>query len=402
MSSSPPVDPTTGTEIKATDDVVGVADARLPVELQADLPAQIKSRSPWEIVWLKLKRNRAAMFALYVLLFMYGCVFIAGFLAPYGYVHANTDLGFHDPMIFKIHLRDDAGNWQRPFVYGTRVVNPARKLYEEDKSKIYPIRFFVTSPSRDDSYDLLWVIPSNVHLFGVDEPGRIFLFGTDLFGRDTFSRILYGSQISLSVGILGILISTVIGMLVGGISGYFGGTTDFLLMRLVELILAIPNLYLILILRQSFGANLTSTQIYTLIVGILAFIGWATQARVIRGMVLALKEREYVVAAEALGFSKMWIIIKHILPNTFSFVIVTATLSVPFFIIGEVGLSFLGVGIQEPEASWGNMLNAGLNVRYLQDFWWILTPGFFIFVAVLAWNVFGDGLRDATDPRTQR
>jgi peptide/nickel transport system permease protein len=395
MSSNPPVDPI---EIKATDDVAGVSPP-LPDELRPDAPRVVKSRSPWEIVWIKLRRNRAAMISLYVLVFMYACVLVAGFVAPYGYARTNTELSFHPPMLTAIRMRDETGNWQRPFVYGIRPVNPSRKEYVEDRTQVYPIRFFVTSVSRDDQYDLLWVIPSNLHLFGVDEPGRIFLFGSDLFGRDTFSRILYGAQISLSVGIVGIIISTVIGMLVGGISGYFGGTTDFLLMRLVELILAIPNLYLILILRQTFGSNLTSTQIYTLIIGILAFIGWATQARVVRGMVLALKEREYVVAAEALGFSKMWIIVKHILPNTFSFVIVTATLSVPFYIIG---LSFLGVGIQEPEASWGNMLNAGLNVRYLQDYWWILTPGFFIFVAVLAWNVFGDGLRDATDPRTQR
>jgi peptide/nickel transport system permease protein len=173
-------------------------------------------------------------------------------------------------------------------------------------------------------------------------------------------------------------------------------------MRVVELILALPSLYLILVLRQTFGANLSSIQIYLLIVLILSFIGWASQARVIRGMVLSLKEQEYVVAAQALGFSRFWIVIKHILPNTLSFVIVTATLSVPFYILGEVALSFLGVGIQEPEASWGNMLNAAQNVRYLTDFSWILAPGVFIFIAVMAWNVFGDGLRDAADPRTQR
>src|ERR1051325_7762944 len=141
---------------------------------------------------------------------------------------------------------------------------------------------------------------------------------------------------------------------------------------------------------------------YLLIVFILSFIGWAAEARVERGMVLSLREQEYVVAAEALGFSRPWIVVKHILPNTLSFVIVTATLSVPYYILGEVALSFLGVGIQEPDASWGNMLTAGLNIRFLTDFWWILIPGVFIFVAVMAWNVFGAGLRDAADPRTQR
>jgi peptide/nickel transport system permease protein len=162
----------------------------------------------------------------------------------------------------------------------------------------------------------------------------------------------------------------------------------------------VPSLYFILIMRQMFGTGLSSMQLYLIIVVILAFIGWATEARVIRGMVLSLKEQEYVLAARALGFTDARIIIRHILPNTLSFVIVTATLSVPFYILGEVALSFLGVGIQEPEASWGNMLSAAQNPRYLSDFPWMLAPGVFIFIAVMAWNFLGDGLRDATDPRT--
>jgi peptide/nickel transport system permease protein len=171
-------------------------------------------------------------------------------------------------------------------------------------------------------------------------------------------------------------------------------------MRLVEALLALPSLYFILIMRQMFGTALSSTEVYLIIVIILAFIGWATEARVIRGMVLALKEQEYVVAARALGYSNTRIIARHILPNTFSFVIVTATLSVPFYILGEVALSFLGAGIQEPDASWGNMLNAAQNNRVFEEFPWMLIPGVFIFVAVMAWNFLGDGLRDAADPRT--
>lgn len=358
----------------------------------------IVSRSPWQILWLKLKRNRAAMAALSTLVALYSLALLAGAVAPYHYETQSPDFSFHPPMLTSIRVRDAEGNLRRPFVYGTRLVNPGSRDYEVDTSAIHPIRLF----HRGDTYDLLYLFSTDVHLFGVDEPGKLFLFGSDLFGRDIFSRIFYGSRISLSVGIIGILISTIIGMLVGGVAGYFGGKLDFALMRIVELILALPSLYLILVLRQTFGANLSSIQIYLLIVLILSFIGWASQARVIRGMVLSLKEQEYVVAAQALGFSRFWIVIKHILPNTLSFVIVTATLSVPFYILGEVALSFLGVGIQEPEASWGNMLNAAQNVRYLTDFWWILTPGVFIFIAVMAWNVFGDGLRDAADPRTQR
>jgi len=299
-------------------------------------------------------------------------------------------------MIARIHIFDEEGHLSRPYVNYLVPVDPQLATYREDTSKRYPLRLFV----RGDSYHILWLVKSNFHLFGVEEPGHIFLFGSDKVGQDIFSRILYGAQVSLSIGIVGILISTIIGMIVGGIAGYFGGATDFAIMRIVEVLLALPSLYFILILRQSFGTGMSSVHIYFIIVIILAFIGWATEARVIRGMVMSIKEQEYVIAARAMGFSNARIIIRHILPNTLSFVIVTATLSVPFFILSEVALSFLGVGIQEPEPSWGNMLVAAQNNRYLNDFPWVLIPGVFIFLAVMAWNFLGDGLRDAADPRT--
>ena len=354
------------------------------------------SRSPSQLLWRKLRRNRTAMLGLYVLAAMYAGAILAGFIAPYRYDNARHDLPFHSPMFGRVHLFDEQGKLQRPFVYGIVPVDPQLATYRDDTSLRFPIRFFV----RGENYRILWVFNSNVHLFGVDEPGHLYLFGADQMGQDIFSRILYGAQVSLSIGIVGILISTIIGMIVGGIAGYFGGPTDFVLMRSVEVLLALPSLYFILILRQLFGSGMSSTQIYFIIVIILAFIGWATEARVIRGMVLSLKEQEYVIAARAMGFTNSRIIVRHILPNTLSFVIVTATLSVPFFILGEVALSFLGVGIQEPEASWGNMLVAAQNNRYLIDFPWVLIPGVFIFVAVMAWNFLGDGLRDAADPRT--
>ena len=354
------------------------------------------SRTPAQIIWAKLQRNRTAMAGLLILAFCYFGAIFAGFLSPYHYDNADHDKPFHPPMLFRIHFFDEQGWLSRPFVYGITPEDRQLKTYSEDKSQKYPIRFFI----RGDSYHILWLIRSNIHLFGVEEPGRFFLFGSDKVGEDMFSRLLYGAQISLSIGILGIIISTIIGMLVGGIAGYFGGITDFLLMRLVEILLAVPSLYFILILRQSFGTGFSSTQIYLIIALILAFIGWATEARVIRGMVLSLKERDYVIAARALGYSNLRVIVRHILPNTLSFVIVTATLSVPFFILSEVALSFLGVGIQEPEASWGNMLRDANSLRYLQDFPWVLIPGLFIFIAVMAWNFLGDGLRDAADPRT--
>jgi peptide/nickel transport system permease protein len=356
----------------------------------------LAGRSPSQILWRKLRTNRTAMIGLYTLAVLYAAAILAGFLAPYKYDNARHDLPFHPPMLGRVHIFDEKGKLQRPFVYGIIPVDPQLAAYSDDTSVRFPIRLF----TRGESYRVLWIFSSNIHFFGVDEPGHIFLFGADQMGQDIFSRILFGAQVSLSIGILGILISTIIGMIVGGIAGYFGGVTDFLLMRSVEVLLALPSLYFILILRQLFGSGMSSTQIYLIIVIILAFIGWATEARVIRGMVLSIKEHEYVIAARAMGFSNSRIIIRHILPNTLSFVIVTATLSVPFFILGEVALSFLGVGIQQPEASWGNMLIAAQNNRYLTDFPWVLIPGVFIFIAVMAWNFLGDGLRDAADPRT--
>lgn len=375
--------------------VLPAGEETVPTDSDSEPNGAHQGRSPSRIIWLKLRRNRTAMIGLYTLALLYGLAIIAGFIAPYSYGTVRNDLSFHPPMLTRIHLRDEQGRLMRPFVYASVPVNPQLATYRNDTA-VYPIRFFV----RGDSYSILWIIKSNVHLFGVEEPAHLYLFGADQTGQDIFSRILFGAQISLSIGIIGIIISTVIGVIVGGVAGYFGGVTDFALMRVVEVLLALPSLYFILILRQMFGTGMSSTQIYLNIVVILAFIGWATEARVIRGMVMGIKEREYAIAARAMGFSKTRIIIRHILPNTLSFVIVTATLSVPFYILGEVALSFLGVGIQLPEASWGNMLIAAQNNRHLTDFPWVVTPGFFIFVAVMAWNFLGDGLRDATDPRT--
>jgi peptide/nickel transport system permease protein len=321
---------------------------------------------------------------------------MAGPIAPYHYETAATRMGFHPPMLTRIRVFDADGSISWPFVYGIRVVDPELKIYDEDTSAKHRIRLFV----RGDDYGLLGVIRWNVHLFGVDAPGRLFLFGSDSFGRDVFSRLLYGAQVSLSIGVVGVLISTAIGMLVGGVAGYVGGLIDFIVMRTVELLLALPSLYFVLILRQMFETGASSVQIYFIMVMILSFIRSASDARVIRGMVLSIRERDYVVAARALGFGNTRIILKHVLPNTLSFVIVTATISVPFFILNEVALSYLGVGIREPEASWGNMLSSAQNIRNFVDFPWTLVPGIFIFAAVMAWNFLGDGLRDAADPRT--
>jgi peptide/nickel transport system permease protein len=363
----------------------------------------------------------------------------------------------------EIQLVDEAG---RPL-----------KTYSR-RNETAPVRFFVHSWP----YKIAGLIPARLHLFGVNRPAYLFLLGSDQSGRDIFSRLLFGAQISLSIGLVGVLFTTTFGLLIGGIAGYYGGNVDHLVMRFAEVLMSIPALYLILTLRnvipdhvqdsydriaqlsaQTFAwqnghgsflavicllllllsyychrnqwrranivlsiiiltlvvagpvfvsaalrllsivlpgnTRLTSGWTYFLMIVILSIVGWAAMARVIRGMVLSLRESEYVLAARASGASDFRTLSRHILPNTFGYVIVRATLLIPAYILGEVALSFLGVGVQEPIPSWGNMLASCQNLRVLQQFSWSLAPGFALFLTVLAYNFLGDGLRDALDPR---
>jgi peptide/nickel transport system permease protein len=346
----------------------------------------------------QLKRNRWAYVSGIVLIVLYGCAILAGFIAPYGVNETNykdpADLRYHPPMFPRIV--DDAGrlHWP-PFVYGVRKTDEGT-LYERDTSRRYPLRLFVEG----DEYGILGgVLKWNVHLFGVDRPGRLFLFGSDQLGRDVFSRVLYGARVSLSVGLIGILISMTLGLILGAVSGLAGGLADSFLMRLSEVVMSLPGIYLIVVLGGLLPANLPSDLRYLIIVAILSLLGWAGLSRVVRGMVLSIRENDYVLAARALGVGRARIVARHVLPNTLSYVIVAATVSVPYYILGEVSLSFLGVGIREPQASWGLMLSDAQSVTALTEFTWLLIPGIFIFLVVVCFNLLGDGLRDALDPK---
>lgn len=353
-----------------------------------------KSKSEFWLSIQRLKKNFLALICLWIIVLLYLGAIFADFISPYSYDNEARDYSYAPPT--KIHYISPSGKITRPFIYGasSSFDEYKRRIYSEDKKESYPVKFFV----RGDKYRFLGFIPTSIHLFGVDSKVRIFLWGADYRGRDLLSRIFYGSRVSLSIGFLGVLISFFIGLVVGGISGYYGGKIDNLIMRVCEMIMMIPGFYLMLALRAAFPPNLNSLQVYILIVLIFSFIGWAGMARVIRGMSISLREREYVLAAKSLGISDLKIILRHILPHTMSYTIVAASMSIPGFILGESGLSLIGLGIQDPHASWGNLLSEAMGIMQIKFYPWILLPGLFIFITVIAFNVLGDGLRDALDP----
>ena len=356
---------------------------------------EIKVRTPFKIGMRRLKKHKLAIISFWVLVLLYTVALFADFIAPYHYSSSTRGKYYQPPS--RIHIRDENG-FSRPFIYDVKsTLKKGERILEIDKSKRYPVRFFAKVPGEE--YRFLGIIQTNRHLFSVEDPARIFLFGSDWTGRCIFSRLCHGARISLTVGFIGVSITFFLGMIVGGISGYFGGKLDTVLMRVVELLLSIPSFYLMLSLRAALPMDMSSMQIYIAIVGILSFLSWPGLSRVIRGMVLSLREMEYVLAAQAIGTARLKIIVKHILPNTFSYAIVAATLSIPGYILGESALSMLGLGIQEPQASWGNMLTKAMNPSDLAQFPWIIIPGFFIFLAIMAYNLLGDGLRDAFDPK---
>ena len=344
------------------------------------------------MIWMRLQQNRFALASLWMLGVLYGAALFAEVLAPYSFQTEGRDFSYAPPSA--IHLIDN-GRLSWPFVRGMKLTfdEYRRRIYVPDEKK-YSLRFFI----RGDEYRFLGMFPGRIHLFGVDARTRVYLLGADSRGRDIFSRLLYGGRISLSIGLIGVFISFVIGLLVGGAAGYFGGRIDNVLMRLCEMVMMVPGFYLLLALRAAVPDNFNSVQIYFMIIVILSFMGWAGLARVIRGMCLSLRERDYVLVAKTLGQSDLQIILRHILPHTVSYSIAAVMLSIPGYILSESALSLIGLGIQDPYASWGNMLSEAMSIVRITFAPWILWPAFLIFLSVVSFNILGDALRDAVDP----
>lgn len=352
----------------------------------------------WKDVLKQLIKDKFALAALILLGIIYFMLLFADFIAPYTKDFSDRTMAYVPPS--KVFIIDENGRLSRPYTYNyKREFDPVnlRIKYSFDRSQKHYIKFF----AKGEPYKFWGIIPMKRHLVTTDKDGRLFLLGTDINGRDVFSRLLFGGRISMTIGFLALFVLFPIGLLYGGIAGYFGGKTDMLMMRFAEAIMCIPSFYLLIILASILPSGMTSIQRFMLIVIILALIGWAGFARVVRGMVLSIKNQEYVQAARSIGASRLGIIVKHILPQTTSYVIVAMTLSVPGYILSESGLSFLGLGIQQPDASWGNMLKEAQEYTNILYRPWLLTPGFLIFVAVLAFNLIGDTIRDVLDPKSK-
>ena len=351
-----------------------------------------------QLIWRRFKKHRAGVIGGCVVIFLYICVFLGEFLCPhdpthryYNYVHLPAQ---------RIHIFSQDGiHW--PFVYGIKKsfdLQTGIKTYTEDASVRYPVYPF----ARGAEYTFYGLFTTDIHMFGTGKGNPMFLLGTDRFGRDMLSRIIAGGRISLTIGLLAVFISLTLGSTLGVISGYYGGNTDNIIQRIIELIFAFPSIPILMALSAILPPEWPSHLVFMGIVTVLALVGWGGLAREIRGKTLSIREADFVLAARVAGAKDHRIIFRHLLPSMFSHIIVIATLAIPGFILGESTLSFLGLGIKPPMTSWGLLLSDAMNIHSLSLYPWLLIPGVCIIIAVLAFNFLGDGLRDAADPYSSR
>lgn len=350
--------------------------------------------SQWRLMWLHFTRHRLAMIGFWVIVALYAMTILHSFVAPY-------EKGSRSPFIFRppqaLHFSDGQSFSLRPFVYGTAIqrdLATMSRTFVDDPSTRYYLQFFTPG----DVYSFLGLFDTNVHLIGVEQGGTLFLLGTDDLGRDVFSRILYGGAISLSVGLVGVILSFVLGVILGGMSGYYGGAVDTLIQRVVEFLISIPTIPLWMGLSAAVPTGWDPVKTYFAITLILALTSWPGLARIVRSKLLEVRGEDFVIAARLGGQKDRAIILQHMLPASLSYLIVHMTLAVPGMILAETSLSFLGLGLRAPIVSWGTMLQSAQNIGAVNTYPWLMWPAAFVVVTIMAFNFMGDGLRDAADP----
>ena len=356
----------------------------------------VTSAPQWRLIWWRFRKHKMAMIGLWILVVLYVVAVFAGFFAPFNTTTYSAEHVFQPPQI--PHFTFSDGFYVHPTT-GATDPETLQRVFTEDTSRQIPLGFLV----HGDSYRLLWLFDADIHLFGPENPGeRWYPLGADRTGADLLSKIIYGSQISLSIGLIGVAISLLLGMLLGGISGYFGGVVDTIIQRLIELIMSVPTLPLWLGLAAAVPPQWGSTPTYLMITVILSLLGWTSLARVVRGRLLQIRSEDYVMAARFDGVRTGRIIFRHMLPSFSSHIIATVSLAVPAMILAETSLSFLGLGLRAPAVSWGVLLQDAQSVSTVATTPWLILPGVAVVLAVVAFNFVGDGLRDSADPYGKR